>query len=120
MDDMAVRSAGAHGQDNGRPVPPTTEDWVDVVIGIVVTAAGNAGADDASLESLRARLGARGDALEILSAELGIDSLTWLEVMTVLEERYDTPLPDEVVASQASHTVLGLAVALADCWRGQG
>ncbi|MFE7524856.1 acyl carrier protein [Kitasatospora sp. NPDC057542] len=117
---MAMRPAGTHGQEDDRPLPVAAEDWVGVVIGAVLTAAGNAGADEASLESLRARLGARSDALETSSAELGIDSLTWLEVMTVLEERYDTLLPDEVVASRASHTVLGLADALADCLRRPG
>ncbi|MEU1290540.1 phosphopantetheine-binding protein [Kitasatospora sp. NPDC005856] len=120
MDDMTVGPAGAPESDSGRAVPPAAEDWVGVVIGAVLTAAGNAGADEVSLASLRARLGARGDALETSSAELGIDSLTWLEVMTLLEERLDTFFPDEIVTSQASHTVLGLANALADCRRGQG
>ncbi|MEV6726331.1 phosphopantetheine-binding protein [Streptomyces xanthochromogenes] len=120
MDDMKVLSAEAHEPHAGQPVPKAPEDWVGAVIDVVVTAAGNAGADEAALESLRSRLSARDDALETLSAELGIDSLTWLEVLTVLEERFDVLFPDDVVASQASHTVLGLANALADCRRREG
>ncbi|MFI6015594.1 acyl carrier protein [Streptomyces sp. NPDC051243] len=122
MDDRALAPLGVHeqnaeratGQGRGRP-EQGTGTTVDVVIEAIVTAAGNAGADDASLARLRGLLGSDEHALLRPPADLGIDSLTWLEVLTVLEERFDVLFPDAVAANAESRTVLGLARALADC-----
>lgn len=90
-------------------------DRVKMVIEAIVSAAKNAGADDASLARLRGLHGSDEDTLLKSPTELGIDSLTWLEVLTVLEEKFDVFLPDAVAVTPRSRTVLGLARALADC-----
>ncbi|MFJ4823647.1 acyl carrier protein [Streptomyces bacillaris] len=87
------------------------------VIDAIVSAAGNAGVDDVVLARLRCLHAADQDTLLKSPAELGLDSLTWLEVLTVLEERFDILLPDAVAVTPESRTVLGLARVLADCRR---
>ncbi|MGW0121555.1 phosphopantetheine-binding protein [Streptomyces sp. NPDC003327] len=96
-----------------------SRDGVDAVIDAIVAAAGNAGVDDVVRDRLRSLRTAGPDALLKSPAELGLDSLTWLEVLTVLEERFDVLLPDAVAVTPASRTVLGLARALADCRRAE-
>ncbi|MET7717249.1 phosphopantetheine-binding protein [Streptomyces sp. NPDC005407] len=127
MGDTALPPLGVHEQNADRATGRGVGQYeqgvgksVEVVIEAIVTAAGNAGADDASLARLRGLLGSDEAALLRSPAEIGIDSLTWLEVLTVLEERFDVILPDEVAASPESRTALGLARALADCLRKQG
>ncbi|MBB4985953.1 MULTISPECIES: acyl carrier protein [Streptomyces] len=94
-----------------------SRDGLTAVMDAIVSAAGNAGVDDAVLARLRCLHTADEDTLLRSPAELGLDSLTWLEVLTVLEERFDVLLPDAVAVSPESRTVLGLARALADCRR---
>ncbi|MGW4725704.1 acyl carrier protein [Streptomyces sp. NPDC004291] len=94
-----------------------SRDGLTAVIDAIVSAAGNAGVDEAVLARLRCLHAADQDTLLKTPAELGLDSLTWLEVLTVLEERFDVFLPDAVVVTPESRTVLGLARALADCRR---
>lgn len=96
-----------------------SRDGLTAVIDAIVSAAGNAGVDEVVLDRLRCLHAADQDTHTLLQspAELGLDSLTWLEVLTVLEERFDVLLPDAVVVTPESRTVLGLARALADCRR---
>ncbi|MFJ3878464.1 phosphopantetheine-binding protein [Streptomyces sp. NPDC090077] len=96
---------------------PDSRDGLTAVMDAIVLAAGNAGVDDVVLARLRSLHEADRDTLLKSPAELGLDSLTWLEVLTVLEERFDVLLPDAVAVTPASRTVLGLARALADCRR---
>lgn len=96
---------------------PDPREGLTAVLDAIVAAAGNAGADDFVLDRLRRLHAADRDALLKSPAELGLDSLTWLEVLTVLEERFDVLLPDAVAVTPESRTVLGLARALADCRR---
>ncbi|MFD6983735.1 phosphopantetheine-binding protein, partial [Streptomyces sp. NPDC059956] len=86
---------------------PDSPDGLTAVMDAIVTAAGKAGADDSVLARLRCLRTADEDTLLKSPAELGLDSLTWLEVLTVLEERFDVLLPDVVVVTPESRTVLG-------------
>ncbi|MFE0774902.1 phosphopantetheine-binding protein [Streptomyces sp. NPDC058861] len=98
---------------------PDSRDGLTDVMDAIVSAAGNAGVDAAVLDRLRHLRAADRDTLLKTPAELGLDSLTWLEVLTVLEERFDVLLPDAVAVAPESRTVLGLARALADCRRAE-
>ncbi|MER7736455.1 phosphopantetheine-binding protein [Streptomyces erythrochromogenes] len=94
-----------------------SERCVGVVIGEIITAASNARADESSMVRLRALVGADEEALRSSPAELGVDSLTWLEVLTALEGKFGILFSDAFAASPDAHTVLGLSRALADCLR---
>ncbi|MFJ3235690.1 hypothetical protein [Streptomyces sp. NPDC086787] len=122
MHDEALSPSGVHGQNielsTGRDAGQDkreAEVTVEAVVEVIVAAAGNAGADKAALTRLRGLLTSGQDALLRTPAELGIDSLTWLEVLTVLEETYDVLLLDAVATTPQSRTVLGLARALTQC-----
>ena len=45
---------------------------------------------------------------------LGIDSLTWMAVLTAIEEKFGVLFADEVALDARSYTISGLSGALVD------
>lgn len=86
-----------------------------VVISEVLSAMRDAGVDGAGVDRVRTLIVADEPALGSSLAEFGVDSLTWMAILTTLEERFDVLLPDDVADRPDSYTILGLSRALAEC-----
>ncbi|MEV4894202.1 2OG-Fe(II) oxygenase family protein [Nonomuraea sp. NPDC055795] len=95
MDDSAQRAVGA-------------------VISEALDAAKNMAADDTTLARLRALMTSHESDLRASLATHGVDSLTWMAILTALENRFGLVFPDELASAPEAYTVLGLAHALMD------
>jgi acyl carrier protein len=95
------------------------ERAVGIVISEMLAAVQNSATDEIAIARIRDMMLAEEDALRASLSLMGIDSLTWMAVLTALEETFDVLFADDVASDPGSYTILGLACALVDCLGGK-
>ncbi|MFC7221193.1 phosphopantetheine-binding protein [Streptomyces polyrhachis] len=87
---------------------------IGVVVGEVLSLTRNAGDDESSKALVQGLIEDGDDFLRASLSNYGIDSLAWMALLTVLENKFDIIFSDESASSPEIYTVLGLASAVCE------